>query len=102
MLTVYVYNLLQIASDDHIKSKNVSSVTKEQDIKSLEKRHKTICSIEINISTYFECSLLLFCFEVNSIPEIWSKPVIICISIRKSILPAFENVGARCRTKDQQ
>ena len=34
------------------------------------------CSIKINISIYFECSLLFFCFKVNWIPEIWSKPLI--------------------------
>ena len=36
------------------------------------------CSIQIYISTYFECSLLIVCFEANWIPEIWSLPLIIC------------------------
>ena len=45
-------------------------------------------SIKIIISTYFECSLLIFSFEVNWIPKIGSKP-----------LPTFENVGARSERK---
>ena len=60
------------------------------------------CSIKINTAIYFACSLLIFSFEVNWIREIRSKPLIICISIRKSIFPTFENARARCRTKYQE
>ena len=45
------------------------------------------CSIKINISTYFECSLLLFCFEVNWIPEIWTKPLREISAVGKKISP---------------
>ena len=79
---------------------------KDANIKSPKKQHKTIYSkMLLYHYEYFHIFRMLIkknCFEVNWIPEIWSQPLIICISIRKYILPTFENVRAGCRTKAQE
>ena len=41
------------------------------------------------------------CLEISCLLTILSKPVIVCISIRISILLAVENVGLGYRTKVQ-
>ena len=77
---IYIYIYIYMEQHSHCR---LSFDTEEaaEDNQQFECR-----SIEINILTYFECSLLISCSEVNWIPEIWSKFLIICISISKYTL----------------
>ena len=96
---------LQIISDDHIIIKRIIKCTEMK--RTSSHQQKTIyCLIAvpsyINIFTYFECSIFFF--------FLWSKldtrnkvKTSDYLYLNKEIdLPTFDNVGARCRTKEQK